>query len=897
MNSKMELEKIKQFLKKNQYYAHINEDENKKELLIEHTELVMKYFNKLIEKNNLKIIIENLIKNIVFNYENKKEAEKLIKKYFNLIPLFHDIGKINPNFQIEKMGNDKFKKEKLSNIGSSHSKIGAYIYIQAFLKETNEKHFLSDEKVINLFILFALSFSILNHHSPTLNYNNEYFEDNFIEELLKFINKELLIETDFEFQKNIKKQFNTKILRDIFDKIKFDYFALFALLKLNYSLLTAADYYATTHFMNNWEKMYGDFGILTDKIKDKIVENVKTTKKYNKELYNKIDNYKLEFPDEKSNINLNKLRQNLAYEVISGIRKNIDKKLFYIEAPTGGGKTNLSILALTEFIKNNKKDITKVFYVFPFTTLITQTFNVLKETLELNNNEIVQIHSKTGFFQKEDENKYGKDRLNIVDYLFVNYPVVLLSHVKFFNILKSNNKSNNYLLYRLANSIVIIDELQSYPPEEWDKIIYFIKKYSNYFNIKFILMSATLPKIGKLLLEDEKKGEDFVYLISEKEKYFNNPNFKKRVEISFSLLEKIKKDKEENFLRNLYKEVLIESKKYKKRNDYVHTIIEFIIKKTADEFYQIAIQRNDEERFFDEIFILSGLILEPRRKEIISKIKNNNYKKKNILLITTQIVEAGMDIDMDLGFKDISIVDSDEQLAGRINRNVNKSNNKLFLFNYDDSSKIYGNDNRFKKLNKSIEYYKDILQKKSFDRLYDDVMQEKRIHNNQLDFRDNLPAYINFIKKLNFEKIDKNFQIIKNDFIDITVFIPVKVPIVIDEKIKNFTNEEIKFLKSKKIINNNDVYVDGEKIFDLYCSIIENKNKNFINNKIELIIMQGIMSKFIISANLYSEKFQNIIKSGNIENKYGFYKIINADDVYDYNTGFKKLEFSDIFIW
>lgn len=70
------------------------------------------------------------------------------------------------------------------------------------------------------------------------------------------------------------------------------------------------------------------------------------------------------------------------------------------------------------------------------------------------------------------------------------------------------------------------------------------------------------------------------------------------------------------------------------------------------------------EPFFDEVFLLSGTILEPRRREIINELKNPLSRKKNILLITTQVVEAGVDIDMDLGFKNISLIDSDEQLAG-----------------------------------------------------------------------------------------------------------------------------------------------------------------------------------------------------------------------------------------
>ena len=94
--------------------------------------------------------------------------------------------------------------------------------------------------------------------------------------------------------------------------------------------------------------------------------------------------------------------------------------------------------------------------------------------------------------QNEADAKYGSEIKNLIDNLFVNYPFALLTHIKFFDVLKSNSKNSNYLLHRFANSIVIIDELQAYSPEHWDKIKYYISKYSELFNIRFIIMSATL---------------------------------------------------------------------------------------------------------------------------------------------------------------------------------------------------------------------------------------------------------------------------------------------------------------------------------------------------------------------------------------------------------------------
>src|SRR5699024_9053851 len=229
----------------------------------------------------------------------------------------------------------------------------------------------------------------------------------------------------------------------------------------------------------------------------------KTEKNYNKAVYEKLENPDIvhEKPSEISGKNLNKLRQAMAVETVQNFRKNPDENLFYIEAPTGGCKTNLSLLTVLEILNANKGKINKVFYVFPFTTLITQSFKNIKETFGLSDQDVVQLHSKAGFQEKypeKEDDKYGNKKINYIQHLFANFPFSLLTHVRFFEILKTNEKETNYLLHRLANSVVVIDELQSYPPKHWDKIIYFVKKYARSFNIKFIVMSATLPKIDKL---------------------------------------------------------------------------------------------------------------------------------------------------------------------------------------------------------------------------------------------------------------------------------------------------------------------------------------------------------------------------------------------------------------
>jgi len=741
-----------------------------------------------------------------------------------------------------------------------------------------------------VYLSLVFSSTIYKHHAPKLEtFDIDQFDIDFQKDVIELIQNleinKLPIENLQILLTAIKKKAFPVFLKK---RMEGSAFSLFALLKLNYSLLTASDYLATSHYMSKRKEMFADFGLLSVKQKKRIVDSVEHSKSYNIEAYNSLNDFELHFPKEANNQNLNYLRKALSVEVIKGVRANYHKNLFYIEAPTGAGKSNLSMLALAELFRNDvesgRDEIQKVFYIFPFTTLINQTYDSLKETLGLNDDEILKLHSKSGFQPKGSDDAYGSEKENIIDYQFLNFPISLISHIRFFDLLKSNSKSTNYLLHRLANSVVVIDELQTYAPREWDKVIYFIENYARYFNMKFILMSATLPKIEKLCIEQK---TDFVYLNKYKREFFTNPNFCNRVNFDFSLLATLSgKNEKDVELQKLWEVVKKKSEQYlsTSQTPRVHTIVEFIFKKTASEFAFIAENGND---FFDQIFVLSGSILESRRNEIIAALKSDAYSHKNVLLITTQVVEAGVDIDMDIGFKDTSILDSDEQLAGRINRNVNKTNCTLYLFNLDDAKVIYGKDSRYRLMQSKLQdRYNEILNDKNFDVLYDAVIEERKEINRQPAFV-NLSNYIKSLNQLRFNDIDQNFKLIESNTTTATLFLPIGIPIHTSlGKCANFKREELAFLeKNHKYIAEDEVVL-GENVWDLYNVFIQNKHADFILQKLNMIILQGIMSKFSLSVSIYSKEFKFCESQGVLEEKHGYYFVNYHHEVYDHEKGF-----------
>lgn len=909
-----ETEPILSILKDSEkYFAHTQKGKSK-ETLEEHLKLVIAYFLKLVDVHHLDEVVNNLIiESLPASFQNRSKIGNLVKNAFYKTILYHDFGKINHKFQWdrEKMDNpSKSLKVVDHKVNSQHSIISAYIYLMHELD--NENLNLSDcEQTFMDVVISAFAYPILKHHSKFLNsVMDTDFQGNekCFSEYLELFNRKL--PSDVNLLHSILTDFNTSFNQ--FDKLKANIFPIYTLIKLNFSLITVPDYYATGEYMQDLK--VDDFGLIEGEFREKIIKNFKTTKSYNTELFKKLEILK-NIPFEKVQIrsknNLNVLRQKLAAEALINIQNFKTDNLFYLEAPTGSGKTNISQALAIKLLEENP-ELNKIFYVFPFTTLVIQTSKAIKDTFEINNEHIIQLHSKSGFNQQNEESNdgnYGANRLNFLNNHFVNYPITLLTHIKFFDILKRNSKETNYIFHRLANSIVIIDELQSYNPKHWDKIIFFLSNYATLLNMKIILMSATLPKIDNLLDANSTMRNKVKHLINpeNKHQYFRNINFAGRVDFDFSILDKYNwkrpktEEERENYLKFLMEKVLSESENYAKQNtlkvNSVRTLIEFITKKSASAFLELL--RGNESFKSYRIYLISGEILDPRRNQIINAIKSNQDEK--VILITTQVVEAGVDIDMDLGFKDRSLIDSDEQLAGRVNRNAEKESCKVFMFDFDSTSFIYKGDNRLKvESMHQNDMYKDILKTKDFDTDFYNEVQSKINQINENDAIKNLSDYKSSFNRLNFSDIDKNFKLIEQE--NESVFVPLSIPK------DHFSVEDMRVIDYFDIpiqIKNMKVSISGKDVWEKYVSIISEghiNRENYFEDQIKLKQIYGILSKFMFSAfsnqieqlkefSDYNEAFSNY-------KQFGVYYLSHWEEIYSYEDGLniKKVKNGNVFL-
>lgn len=864
------LSPIKEVLKDHQhFFAHISENKAA-ETLDEHSQLVMGYAVTLIRENNLEKTLCNLIEEVlrVNNLQDCVGGGNFIQRLFAATILYHDLGKVNDDFQYEKMNNRKlFNKHDFSfHPSSGHSLPGSFLFMRLFIEKIINKEWTHPDQCKFIGICAGFAYVIYAHHRSHLNivFDNSFFSQykDFYSDLSFFYSK--LIESD-ESQRTDNAIKNIEFIQQ--KSLEKADFSLFALLKLSSSLLTASDYLATHEYMN--DSPTADFGVWNNRSRIMDLCSYLRNYKHNKFIFEQVETMQMEHPSKISNENLNRLRSEMAVEVIRTLRENTDKTLFYLEAPTGGGKTNLSMIAASELLDKNT-DINKIFYVFPFTTLITQTSKSLRESFNLSDDELGELHSRATVVDCQD-GEFGDKYTDYINRLFGYYPLSVMSHVRFFDILKGCGKEENYLLHRMANSIVIIDELQSYNPFIWDRILYLIKEYSRLFNIRFILMSATLPRIDKLNIKLP-LSTSFVDLLPNSEIYLKNPNFSDRVRFCFDLL----KDEKVIKVEELIEVVINKSEQYQQTAESVHTIVEFIYKKSATSFYD---KITDFKHPFDYIFVLSGTILDVRRKEIVDFLKNPQNRKYNILLLTTQVVEAGVDIDMDLGFKNVSLIDSDEQLGGRVNRNANKKQAEVYLFRMDNAESLYKGDLRYQIMRENItlDEHEEILKKKDFGRLYEKVFEKKDKINDSKQIRNIWSEFIEKgIQRLDFNFVDKQVEIIKNT--NTTIFVPIDLPIQSDStKEVIFSKSEIDFLNRFDIIPN-EGFISGEKIWELYCLFVKSKSKIFnLEETINFKVLNRIMGKFTFSLFSFSQDMQNLM-GGLGEEAYGYFYFSHWND-------------------
>lgn len=839
-----------------QCFAHLSEDGTQKETLKEHTQRSQKYW-LLIAKNKC---IDEIMQRFEAEYfENlSQDCRNIFEEMTINIVTMHDLGKVNPAFQKEKM-NNIWNKEMISkNIGSKHSIVSSIFYLDYYLDCI--KRMIDEEKITKAEAEnikdFAYMYSyIISRHHGGLTELKKYLDE------LSAKNKERADLGKRTYDWYVKSGISTVLSYDRYSenvcKLRKTYkpmlkglefesdrksVFLYAWIRLLYSMLVAADYYATSEYITSWEQnTFGNINNIDEIISGYEKGSIpKSIREYEKTSY-PIADEAFKCIDRNTDINgmkgINILRTEMFLDSENVLMNNTDKNIFYLEAPTGSGKSNMAMNLSFKLMKSSQ-DINKIFYIYPFNTLVEQNMNSLANVFGNNESvmsQIAVVNSITPYKDMSDDELDKNYQRILLDRQFMNYPIVLSTHVMLFNTMFGDRKEDAFGFHQLCNSVIVLDEIQSYDNRIWGKMITFLKGFAELLNIKIIIMSATLPNLE--LLTDNTSGA--VKLIADRDKYFKHNMFAKRVEVDYSLLD------EDITIEQLAQYIVDNDENAGKK-----VLVEFINKDRAENFYRLLQDMTDRR-----IFLMTRDSGIQERKDIIDNISSMS----DVVLVGTQVIEAGVDIDMDIGYKDISSLDSEEQFMGRINRSGKKTG-KVYFYNIDKASNIYRNDARVD-TDKTLENdnMRKYLNTKDFFKYYEDVILPVLIRLQQKQTQNNIKYFFKeAVGKLNYPYVCNEMELIGNEKKYFSVFF------------------------ARSIQAGNDV-IEGADVWNEYKELIENPDLSYSERTVRIHDVRSKMNMFIY-------QFKEDIKS-NIEwnEQIGdIYYIEDGEDYFDDNGVLKK---------
>ncbi|SHO50989.1 CRISPR-associated helicase/endonuclease Cas3 [Anaerocolumna xylanovorans] len=810
------------------FYAHKKTEENlkrsKDETIAEHTERCVYHFKNIVKEKGLEAVFSNFEKKWLDGC-GSEELELFWDMLLNTIT-FHDIGKLNPLFQKDKMKNSQFSRERgRIEFGSQHSLISAVFYLEYYLPKSKSYA----KEIRNQFrLLTYVNAYIISRHHSSLEQLDNFISDFFLKEdykdkweiIVSEFGKFLTKEADFMkegYGKRVRTELEKCCPKDGEGSI-----LLYAYEKLLYSLLIASDYYATTEYSD--EYILDSHGTLEDMSyiiesygKSMVMQNIRAYQQGEKK------EGKIRTEDEKAGEswweerNMNILRSELFLEAERELIRNKEERIFYLEAPTGSGKSNTA-LNLSFRLMELCTEMKKLWYIYPFNTLVEQNMHSLEKIFGQDQDILKQIRVVNSItpigtiysnkmYTKESGTKENEQELNeyvkaLLDRQFFHYPITLSTHVTLFDILFGGRRESGFGFYQIANSVIILDEVQSYRNEIWTEIIHFLKVFAEALNMKIIIMSATLPDLDRLSLEQTKA----VRLIKDRERYFKHPVFKNRVELRYDLL-KIQEVEEQ--LTKYIKEYLNDGKK---------VLVEFLYKTSADNFFR---QICCDADVTCKVRLMTGDDNSMERNNILKELEEEP-DETGFLLIATQVIEAGVDIqNMDVGFKNISMLDSEEQFMGRINRSCLKEG-IVYIFRLDEPRTIYGRDVRLEKaLTLDSPKMRDVLTQKSFAVFYEEVFNKIQQINRSLDVKKNLQEFWEQTGRLNQQEVSERMYLINEDERQVPVFLAREIRVSEDEVLK------------------------GKEVWMAYEELLQEKNLKYAEMKVRQSIIQSQMSYFI----------------------------------------------------
>ncbi|MDO4556297.1 MAG: CRISPR-associated helicase Cas3' [Lachnospiraceae bacterium] len=334
--------------------------------------------------------------------------------------------------------------------------------------------------------------------------------------------------------------------------------------------------------------------------------------------------------------------------------------------PTGGGKTLASMRFSIRYCCNEEFHMKRIIYIAPFMSILEQNSSIIKELMDEEDQRFFLEHHSDILSSMEAGEELSEYELRCEKW---DNAVISTTFVQFLNTLFSNKMSSVRRMHRLANSVIIIDEIQSMPL----KCVNLFKLAMNFLaevcGCTIILCSATQPSFeeGTVKLRIDKEE-------SMTGDYRKDFNVLKRT----SLVPVLRK---KGYTFDETAEFCFE--KYKENNNLLLIVN---TKKAALRIYEkLKEVRQQFENPFELIHISTSMCPK-HRKDMIAHMVKLLEEKKEVICITTQLIEAGVDVSFSCVVRSLAGLDNVTQAAGRCNRNGEMHCRPVYLINITEEN-------------------------------------------------------------------------------------------------------------------------------------------------------------------------------------------------------------------
>ena len=393
-----------------------------------------------------------------------------------------------------------------------------------------------------------------------------------------------------------------------------------------------------------------------------------------------------------------------------------EKGLFRLTVPTGGGKTVASLAFALRHALENKMD--RIIYVIPYTSIIEQNAKVFRDILGEEN--VLENHCNVDYESSEE--------LLPMQLASENWdkPIVVTTNVQFFESLFANKSSKCRKLHNIANSVIIFDEAQMLPNDYLKPCIAMIEELINNYQVSAVLCTATQPALASFFHE-RISAKELCPRMEEQFEFFKRTVFENvGVLTENDLIQRLEKE---------YQALCI-----------VNT------KKRAQRIYK--------QLEGDGVYHLSTSMYPKHRRRTLREIRERLQKNKKCILISTSLVEAGVDLDFQSVYRELAGVDSMIQAAGRCNREGLRpaKESKVYIFQFEGKENVLGQRQQIDVAKSVIADNRDISDMESITQYFEMLYH---IKGDSLDKKKILDEFRN--KRYNFAKVGKEFKLIEQD--------------------------------------------------------------------------------------------------------------------------------------